>query len=162
MDTNQLVDRLGCAPRAFAGRFQMPALPHADSPFSASIKISLGDAAVCIEGSFRHAGLVAAVPFSFTWPLADEATFTPSAQLSCALVGDVSGPLLISTDGFEFIATTPSATVTLNLRFMEPESLLVKGMVLRKEGSLAFSAWPVADPKQRVKARVFAIHPVRD
>jgi len=162
MDTNALLDRLGSARRVFSGNFQAPALPHADNAFSATIDFLRGDTTVCFEGAFLHSGIDTSVPFGFTMPLATAATSAPSAELSCVLIGDVSGPLLISTDGFEFIASTPSATVTLNLRFMEPESLLVKGMVLRKNGSLAFSASPVTDLEKRVKARVFAIRPVRE
>ena len=161
MDTQALFDRFGSARRMFSGTFQMTAAPVADSSFDASVDIVRGDATVCFEGNFRHTG-GAPIGFRFTLPLATAAASAPSAQLSCAPIGALAGPLLLSDDGFEFIASTPALTVTLKLRFTEHHSLLVKGMVLGKDGSLAFSASPGADLEKRVKARVFAIHPVRE
>ncbi len=160
MDTAALFDRLGSARRVFSGTFQMAAAPVADSSFDASVDIVRGDATVCFEGSFRHTG-GAPIGFWFTLPLGSAAASAPSAQLSCAPIGELSGPLLLSDDGFEFIASTPSLTVTLNLRFTQHQSLLVKGMVLGRDGSLGFSASPVADPQKRANSKVFAIRPIR-
>ena len=161
MDTNTLFDRLGSIRRDFSGNMQMTNLAKADSRFDASIDIRRDAAAMCVEGSFQQP-TGQPVRFTLTLPFATAETPAPTAALSCALVGDISGPLLISADGFEFIATTPSATVTLNLRFTDQDSLLVKGMVFRQEGSLVFSASPVAMPGQRAKPKVFSIRPVRE
>ncbi len=160
MDTNTLFDRLGSVGRNFSGNLQMTELPDADSGFEATIDIRRDAAAVSVVGSFqRTAGKP--VHFGLSLPYATAATPAPTAALSCELVGDISGPLLLSAEGLEFIASTPTTTVTLNLRFTEQDVLLVKGMVFRKNGSVAFSASPVGKPGQRAKPKIFSIRPVR-
>ena len=161
MDTNTLFGRLGNVGRDFSGNLQMTGLPNAESRFDATIDIRRDAATVSVEGSFQQPGGMP-VQFRLTLPFATAAIPAPTAALSCELVGDITGPLLISADGLEFIASTPSTTVTLNLRFTEQDALLVKGMVFRKNGSLAFSASPVALSGQRAKPKVFSIRPVRE
>lgn len=162
MQTSSLIDRVGSARRDLAGTFQIPGLPDSDNAFNATIEVIRSDAAVCFEGAILRSGATAAVPFGFTIPLASDTTADTSAELSCSLVGKVSGSLLSSADGFEFIGSTASVTVALHLRFTAQDAFNIGGMVFRKEGSLAFSASPATQSAGRVKAKVFAIRPVRD
>lgn len=160
MDANTVFDRLARLGRDFSGNLQMTGVSVADSGFEATIDIRRDADAMHVQGSFQRPS---GKPTHFTLHLPCESAMVPAptAVLSCDQVGEVSGPLLISADGLEFIASTPTDTVTLNLRFTEQDVLLVKGMVFRKSGSLAFSASPIGQPGKRVRPKVFSIRPVR-
>jgi hypothetical protein len=161
MEISSLIDRVGSTRRDYAGTFQTAALPLAGNEFDATIALLRSDAAVYFDGTFLRAGTTVPVPFTFTIPFATVTTHGASGEVSCSLVGKVSGPMLSSADGFEFIGRAASVTVALHLRFTAPESFDIGGMVFHSKGSLAFSASPATQREKRVKTKVYAIRPIR-
>ena len=161
MEINSLIERVGSTRRDFAGTFQTAASPPAGNGFDATIELVRGDAAVCFDGTFLRAGAADPVPFRFAIPFAAVTAHVASGELSCPLLGTVSGPMLSSGDGFEFIGNTASVTVALRLRFTAQESFDIGGTVFHSKGSLAFSASPAALGDKRRKTKVYAIRPVR-
>ena len=160
MDINSLIERVGNIRRDFVGNIQMAALPLADNGFDANIELVRGDAAICFEGDFLRSGATDAIPFRFTIPFATVTPHGASGELTCSLIDKVSGPMLSSADGFEFMGSAASVTVSLRLRFTAPESFDIGGMVFHSKGSLAFSASQATQGEKRVKRKVFAIRPV--
>jgi hypothetical protein len=158
VDIAALINRIGANKRRFAGASYTSRFPLSCSGFSGEIELLRSDDDIYFEGGFITADGEVPHHFKFSIPFKSMSTAGGHALLTAAPIGELRGPLLSTTSGFEFIGEAGALACSLHLRLVGREDFVVSGMIRFATHQVAFSAEAATQWERSSQAKVVSIH----